>query len=61
MIVFPEPLLAPVILPVIVPIVHVKVLAALAVKAIFVADPLQIDFVLSVVTTGIGFTVTVIV
>ena len=52
---------APVIPPVIVPTVHVKVDAALAVRAIFVAVALQIVTVLAVVTTGVGFTVTVIV
>ncbi len=49
------------ILPVIVPIVHVNVLATLAVKAMFVPVPLQIVFVAAVVTVGAGFTVTVIV
>jgi hypothetical protein len=57
----PELALAPVILPVIVPIVQPKVLDAEAVKLIFVLVPLQIAFVLSVVTTGVGLTVTVIV
>ena len=57
----PEPALAPVVPPVIVPIVHVNVLAALAVRLIFVLLPLQILFVLAVVTAGIGFTVIVIV
>ena len=47
--------------PVIVPIVHVNVLATLAVKAMFVPVPLQIVFVAAVVTVGAGFTVTVIV
>ena len=47
--------------PVIVPIVHVNVLATLAVKAMFVPVPLQIIFVAAVVTVGAGFTVTVIV
>jgi len=45
--------------PVIVPIVHVNALATLAVKAMFVAVPLQIVFVAAVVTIGAGFTVTV--
>ena len=45
--------------PVIVPIVHVNVLATLAVKAMFVPVPLQIVFVAAVVTVGEGFTVTV--
>ena len=57
----PEPALAPVVPPVIVPIVHANVLAALAVRLIFVLLPLQILFVLAVVTAGIGFTVIVIV
>ena len=57
----PELALEPVIPPVIVPMVHVKVLAALAVRAIFVEAPLQMLFVDAFVTTGIGFTVTVIV
>ena len=47
--------------PVIVPIVHVNVLATLAVKAMFVPAPLQIVCVAAVVTVGEGFTVTVIV
>ena len=45
--------------PVIVPIVHVNVLATLAVKAMLVPVPLQIVFVAAVVTAGEGFTVTV--
>lgn len=57
----PVPAVAPVMLPVIVPIVQVNVLVAVAVKAIFVAFPLQIVAVFAVVTTGVGFTVTVIV
>jgi hypothetical protein len=57
----PLPALAPVILPVIVPTVQVNVLAALAVNAILVAVPLHMEAVLVVVTTGVGFTVTVIV
>jgi hypothetical protein len=59
-ILFPEPPLAPVILPVIVPTVHVNVLAAVAVNAMFVAVALQIAAVFAVVTTGVGLTVTVI-
>ena len=47
--------------PVIVPIVHVNVLEALAVKLILGLVPLQVVAVLAVVTTGFGFTVTVIV
>jgi hypothetical protein len=60
-IVDPLPALAPVILPVIVPTVQVNELAALAVNAMLVVLPLQIVAVLAVVTTGFGFTVTVIV
>jgi hypothetical protein len=48
-------------LPVIVPIVQVKLLAIEAVKLIFGLVPLQITAVFVVVTTGFGFTVTVIV
>jgi hypothetical protein len=61
LIVLPDPAKAPLILPVIVPIVHVNVLAALAVKAIAGLVPLHVAAVLAVVTTGLGFTVTVIV
>jgi hypothetical protein len=57
----PLPADEPVMPPVIVPTVHVNVLAALAVSAIFVAVALQIVAVLAVVTTGVGLTVTVIV
>ena len=57
----PELLVPPVIPPVMVPTVHVKVLAALAVNTMLVAVPLQIVAVFAVVTTGVGFTVTVIV
>jgi hypothetical protein len=42
------------------PIVQLNELEALAVRVIFVLSPLQIVFVVEVVTTGIGFTVTVI-
>ena len=52
-------MLAPVILPVIVPMVHVKVLATLAVKLMFGPVPLQVLFVDAVVTAGVGLTVTV--
>lgn len=52
--VLPEPALAPEMLPVMVPTVHVKVLGALAVSAIFGLVPLQIDDVFAVVTTGLG-------
>jgi hypothetical protein len=60
-IVDPLPAEAPVIPPVTVPTVHVNVLAALAINAIFVAVALHIVAVLAVVTTGVGLTVTVIV
>lgn len=60
-IVAPEPELAPVMPPVIVPTVQVNVLAVVAVNAILVVPPLQIAAVLAVVTTGVGFTVTVMV
>lgn len=61
MILVPEPALAPVIPPVTVPMVHVNVLGTLAVNEIFGPVPLQVDAVFAVVTTGVGFTVTVIV
>lgn len=57
----PDPAVAPVMPPVVVPIVHVNVLAVLAVSPMLVALPLQIAAVLAVVTTGVGLTVTVIV
>jgi hypothetical protein len=60
-IVDPLPADGPVMPPVIVPTVHVNVLAADAVNAIFVAVALHIVAVLAVVTTGVGLTVTVIV
>ena len=60
-IVAPVPAVAPVIPPVTVPTVQLNVLAVLAVRAIFVAVPLQMAAVLAVVTTGVGFRVTVIV
>jgi hypothetical protein len=47
--------------PVIVPIVHVNVLGALAVKLTLGPVPLQVVAMLAVVTTGFGFTVTVMV
>jgi hypothetical protein len=53
--------LAPVIAPVFVPSVHAKLLAALAVKLIPGPVPLQVDALAAFVTTGEGFTVTVIV
>jgi hypothetical protein len=61
LIVNPLPALAPVILPVMVPIVHAKVLVVLAVSAILGLVPLHVAAVDRVVTTGVGFTVTVIV
>ena len=61
MIVDPDPALAPVIPPTIVPIVQLNVLAALAVNEIFGFVLLQIVEVLALVTTGVGFTVTVMV
>jgi hypothetical protein len=60
-IVDPEPVAAPVMPPVIVPNVQVKVLGAVAVRVMLVDVALQIALVLAVVTTGVGFTVTVIV
>ncbi len=59
--VLPDPALAPVMPPVIVPTVHVKVLGALAVSAMFGLVPLHVDAVLAVVTAGVGCTVTVMV
>ena len=47
--------------PAIVPIVHVNVLGALAVKLILGPVPLQAVAMLDIVTTGFGFTVTVMV
>ena len=57
----PAPALAPVMPPLIVPTTHEKVLATEAVKLIFGLDPLQVEAVFEVVTTGTGLTVTVIV
>jgi hypothetical protein len=57
----PDPALAPEILPVIVPMVHVYILAKEAVNVILGLKPLQMVAVFTVVTTGAGFTVTVIV
>jgi hypothetical protein len=59
--VLPEPALAPVIPPVMVPIVQENVLDVLAVNAIFGDVPLHILAVAAFVTTGFGYTVTVIV
>jgi hypothetical protein len=61
LIVAPEPLLMPVIPPILAPIVHAKLDAALAVKEMPGPVPLQVDALAEVVTTGAGFTVTVIV
>jgi hypothetical protein len=61
LIVEPEPAEAPLIPPEIVPIVHTNVLGTLDVNEMFGPVPLQIIFVFAVVTTGVGFTVTVIV
>jgi hypothetical protein len=60
-IVDPLPFAAPVIPPVIVPTVQLKLLGAVAVRVMLVDVALQIALVLAVVTTGVGFTVTVIV
>jgi hypothetical protein len=59
--VLPDPAEAPVIPPEIEPIVHVNVLGVLAVSAKPGLVPLQVLAVDGVVTTGLGFTVTVIV
>jgi hypothetical protein len=58
---FPDPLLAPVMPPLIAPIVHVNELGALAVNAMFGLVPVQIAVAGAFVTAGLGFTVTVIV
>jgi hypothetical protein len=57
----PDPAVAPVIAPVMVPTVQLKLAGALAVSAMLVAVALHIDAVDAVVTTGVGFTVIVIV
>jgi hypothetical protein len=57
----PEDALEPVIPPTMVPIVHVKVLGALAVRAIAGLVPLQVLAVAAFVTAGVGLTVTVMV
>jgi hypothetical protein len=57
----PELAEAPVMLPVTVPIVHEKLLGAVAVKPTLGAVPLQILAVFGVVTSGTGYTVTVII
>lgn len=61
MMVLPEPALAPVMPPVMVPTVQVKVLGAEAVSAMFGLVALQMVEVFAVVTTGVGYTVTVMV
>jgi hypothetical protein len=61
LIVFPDPLLAPVIPPLIAPIVQLNVLEALAVREIFGLVPVQTDVAGALVTAGVGLTVTVIV
>ena len=61
MIVAPELALAPVMLPVIAPTVQLKLLAVLAVNAMFGPIPLQVLALADVVTNGTGFTVTVMV
>jgi hypothetical protein len=57
----PLPAVAPVMLPVIVPTVHANVAGVLEVRAIFGLVALQIVSVPALVTTGLGFTVTVMV
>lgn len=57
----PDPGLAPVIPPVMVPMLHVKLLAILAVRLILGLVPLQVVAVAELVTAGAAFTVTVIV
>ena len=57
----PAPAVAPVIPPVTVPMVHVNVLAVLAVSVIFGLVALQICTEAGLVTAGVGLTVTVIV
>jgi hypothetical protein len=57
----PEPAVAPVMLPEIVPIVQVNVLGTLAASEMFGLVALQIAAVEGFVTTGVGFTVTVMV
>lgn len=57
----PELAVAPLIRPMLVPIVQLKLLAALAVSAIFGLVPLQTVALVALVRAGAGFTVTVIV
>jgi hypothetical protein len=61
LIVLPDPALAPEILPLMDPMVHVNVLAVLAVSARFGLVLLHIETPEGFVTTGLGLTVTVIV
>ena len=61
MMVFPEPKIGEVIPPVTFPIVQAKLLGTLPVKLIVVGSPLQTFAISEFVTTGKGFTVTVIV
>jgi hypothetical protein len=56
----PELDVAPETLPIFVPVVHEKLLAADAVRLILGLIPLHVVAVVEFVTTGIGFTVTVI-
>jgi hypothetical protein len=57
----PDPAVAPVMPPVIFPIVHANVDGTLDVREIFGLVPLHTASVAALVTTGVGFTVTVIV
>ena len=61
LIVAPDPAEAPVIPPLIAPIVHEKLAGTLEVSVMFGLVPLQTVAVAEFVTTGLGFTVTVIV
>jgi hypothetical protein len=58
--VLPDPAVAPVIPPVTVPIVHAKLLAVVAPRAMFGLVPLHIELVAGFVIAGVGFTVIVI-
>ncbi len=57
----PELAVAPLMVPILVPRVQLKLLAALAVSAIFGLVPLQTVALVALVRAGKGFTVTVIV
>jgi hypothetical protein len=61
LIVLPDPAVAPVMPPLMLPIVHAKADGALDVSAMFGLVPLHIATAAGFVTTGVGFTVTVIV